>query len=364
MKILTVLGARPQFVKANVISRILRQQAREVLVHTGQHYDYNMSDIFFKELGIPEPDYNLGISGGSHGQMTGKMLIAIEEVIQKEKPDAVLVYGDTNSTLAAALAAVKLHVPVCHVEAGNRLGTLSNPEEVNRICTDHISTLRLVCTESAMKFLEKEGLAEQSILTGDPMYDAFVYYASRLTDSDRKNVTGLDGKTVHMPESFYYLTCHRQENTDTDEKLFQILSAMNSLDAPTIYPVHPRNHDRALRICEKNKLANVILTQPVGYLTSISLVNGAKKIVTDSGGLQREAFFGQKQCVFVLDYVVWPETMVGNRNQLAKPDKGDILSKLSAQQHVDPSYMPFGDGHAAEKICQAILSLEQQKKAD
>lgn len=357
MKILTVVGARPQFIKAAVVSRVLRKNAQEILVHTGQHHDYNMSEVFFDELDIPRPDYNLGISGGSHGQMTGRMLMSIEEVLQKEQPDALLVYGDTNSTLAAALAAVKLHIPVCHAEAGNRLGTLMNPEEVNRVCTDHVSTLLMACTQSAMEFLEKENLSQQALLVGDPMYDAFLYYGSRLTERDRTNITGLDGKPVTVPEAFYYLTCHRQENTDTDEKLAQVLKAMNSLDAPTVYPVHPRNHDRAIRLCRENSFDNILLTQPVGYLTSISLVNGAKKIVTDSGGLQREAFFAQKQCVFVLDYVSWPETMVGNRNQLAKPLAADIVSKLSAGQYIDKEYKPFGDGHAAEKICAAVLGL-------
>ncbi len=358
MKILTVVGARPQFIKAAVISRLLRSETTEILVHTGQHYDYNMSDIFFEELNIPKPDYNLGISGGNHGQMTGKMLMAIEEVMQKEKPDVLLVYGDTNSTLAAALAAVKLHIPVCHVEAGNRLGTLDNPEEVNRICTDHVSKALLACTKSAMRFLDQEGIGKKAKLVGDPMYDAFLYYGERITEKDKNALTGFDGRAVTVPDEFYYLTCHRQENTDTDEKLTEILSAMNSLDAPTIYPVHPRNHERARRVCEQEHLNNVILTQPVGYLTSISLVNRAKKIVTDSGGLQREAFFAEKQCVTVFDYVVWPETMVDNRNQLSKPSAGEIVSKLQAKQKIDSTYKPFGDGHSGEKIVEAILSLK------
>ena len=175
-KVLTVVGARPQFIKAAALSRVLRKSHREILVHTGQHHDANMSDIFFKELDIPKPDYNLAIAGGSHAQMTGRMLIALEEVIEQEKPDLVLVYGDTNSTIAAAMAAVKLHVPVAHVEAGNRVGTLDNPEEVNRILTDHIARLHFACVESAMGFLAKENLLASAHLVGDPMYDAYVYY--------------------------------------------------------------------------------------------------------------------------------------------------------------------------------------------
>ncbi len=355
MKILTVVGARPQFIKAAVISRVLREHATEVLVHTGQHYDHNMSDIFFEELSIPKPDYNLGISGGSHGRMTGNMLMAIEEVLQKEQPDRVLVYGDTNSTLAAALAAVKLHIPVYHVEAGNRLGTLDNPEEVNRICTDHVSTRLMACTQSAVDFLANEGLSERTALVGDPMYDAFVYYGQRITEKDRNALLGPNGEQVARPKEFYYLTCHRQENTDTDEKLAEILAAMNELDAPTVYPVHPRNRERALRVCAERGFEKIILTQPVGYLTSISLVNEAKKIVTDSGGLQREAFFAGKQCVTVFDHVVWPETMVDMRNQLALPQKEDILQKLSAVQTVRADYRPFGDGHSGEKIVELLI---------
>ncbi len=350
IKILTVVGARPQFIKAAVVSRILREKAQEVLVHTGQHYDYNMSDIFFQELNIPNPDYNLGISGGSHGAMTGRMLASIEEVLIKEKPDKLLVYGDTNSTLAAALAAVKLQIPVYHVEAGNRFGTFESPEEVNRIVTDHVSTCLMPCTKSAFDFLAKEGLSDRSTIVGDPMYDAFLYYGSRIQAKDRDALVDFDGDRIKRPDSFYYLTCHRQENTDTDEKLAQILKAMDSLDAPCIYPVHPRNHERAKRVCAAERFKNILLTQPVGYLTSISLVNEAKKIVTDSGGLQREAFFAKKQCVTVLDFVVWPETMVGSRNQLAKPKADDIVSKLSCEQFIDPDYMPFGDGHSGELI--------------
>ena len=200
MKILTVVGARPQFIKAAVISRELRKSHNEVLVHTGQHYDYNMSEVFFKELDIPKPDYNLGISGGTHGKMTGEMLIAIEEVLIKEKPDAVLVYGDTNSTMAGAIAAVKLHIPVVHVEAGNRLGTLNNPEEVNRIVTDHVSALRLCCTDSAMEFLKKENLSENSFVVGDPMYDAFKYYSLKVKDDMPEVLIDFNGEKIDVPE--------------------------------------------------------------------------------------------------------------------------------------------------------------------
>ena len=349
MKIVTVVGARPQFIKAAVVSRELRKKHTEILVHTGQHYDYNMSEIFFEELDIPKPDYNLGISGGTHGQMTGKMLISIEEVLIKEKPDVLLVYGDTNSTMAAALAAVKLLIPVVHVEAGNRLGTLSNPEEVNRIVTDRVSSVRLCCTSSAMDFLKKEGLDANSYIVGDPMYDAFKYYSEKVGDKVPEQITGFDDNALLLPDKFYYLTCHRQENTKDDATLTEILGAMECLDYKCVYPVHPRNRDRAERVVKNNNFKNIILCQPVGYLMSVYLTNHCEKIVTDSGGLQREAFFAGKQCVTVFDYVGWPETMVDNRNQLAKPDKTDILKKLSKEQKVTETSV-FGDGKSALKI--------------
>ncbi len=352
MKIVTVVGARPQFIKAAAGSRQLRKKHREVLVHTGQHFDDNMSAVFFREMGIPEPDYNLGIAGGTHAQMTARMLVGIEDVLLKEKPDAVLVYGDTNSTLAASLAAVKLHIPVFHVEAGNRLGTLDNPEEVNRITTDHISTLNFCATEDALEKLKKEGLGDRSYCVGNIMYDSFLHFAGQ--PWEEPDITGFDGSRIQVPDEYYYMTCHRQENTCSDEPLTEILFAMNSLDAPTVYPVHPRNHERAGRIVRKEGFGNIILTQPVGYTDSVHLTLNAKKIVTDSGGLQCEAFYAGVQCVFVFDYVVWPETMVDNRNQLAKADRSDILRKLSAVQRINPEYKPFGDGHAAERICEII----------
>lgn len=353
-KICTVVGARPQFIKLAVVSRVLRREFQEVLIHTGQHYDHNMSGVFFQEMDIPEPDYNLGVSGGSHGQMTGQMLIRIEELLLKERPDMLLLFGDTNSTLAAALAAVKLRIPVCHVEAGNRLGTLDNPEEVNRILTDHVSSLHLACTASGVEFLKKEGFSDSVHLVGDPMYDAFRYYTERLDGSELSELRDFSGAPVALPERFCYMTCHRQENTDTDEKLDQIFRAMESLDAPTVYPVHPRNHDRAERLVRERGYRNLLLAQPVGYQCSISLVNRAEKIVTDSGGLQREAFFAAKPCVTVFGHVVWPETMVNGCNQLARPDRADILEKLSAAVAFDPDYRPFGDGHSAEKIVERI----------
>lgn len=353
MKIITIVGARPQFIKAAVISRELRKKHQEILVHTGQHYDYNMSEVFFEEMNIPKPDYNLGISGGTHGKMTGEMLIKIEEILIQEKPDAVLVYGDTNSTAAGALAAVKLHIPIIHVESGGRLGTLNNPEEVNRIITDHISSLLLCCTKSAYATLEKEGLKNRAKVVGDPMYDAFVYYSDKVGNVQPEKLIGFDGNVIEVPQKFYYMTCHREENAGNDDNITEILSAMNSLDYPTIYPVHPRNRERVQKIAFKENFDNILLCNPVGYLMSVYLVNHCEKIVTDSGGLQREAFFAEKQCVTVFDYVVWPETMIDNRNQLAKPLKTDILKKLSLKQKVEKNDL-FGDGYSYKKIVDAM----------
>lgn len=292
--------------------------------------------------------------------MTARMLIGIEEILILEKPDAVLVYGDTNSTLAAALASVKLRIPVFHVEAGNRLGTLDNPEEVNRITTDHLAALDFCATEDALEKLKKEGLGDRSYCVGNIMYDSFLHFADQPWENP--NILDFEGRKLDIPKKYYYMTCHRQENTYSDEPLTEILMAMNSLDAPTIYAVHPRNHERAKRVCEANGFSNIILTQPVGYSDSVQLTKNAKKIVTDSGGLQCEAFYAGVQCVFVLDYVVWPETMVDNRNQLAKANHLDILEKLSKTQTINPDYQPFGDGHAAEKICDIIRAWEKQCK--
>lgn len=353
MKIVTIVGARPQFIKAAVVSHELRKKHQEILIHTGQHYDYNMSQQFFEELDIPNPDYNLGISGGTHAEMTGRMMIAIERVLQAEKPDWLLLYGDTNSTLAGALAAAKLHIPICHVEAGTRTHSMTNPEEINRICTDHVSSLLLASTESGLKDMAKEGLLARGVMVGDPMYDAFMEYSHKLDIKDISLML-LNGNTIKLPDKYYYLTCHREENTLDEKFLENILKAMNLLEYPTIYPVHPRNKIRAQNICHTYSFDNIFLVEPVGYLESICLVNNAEKIVTDSGGLQREAFFAGKKCVTVLNFVCWPETMVDNRNTLALPNFKDILNKLSEPQLIRDGYQPFGDGHSAVKIVNAM----------
>ena len=348
-KIVTVIGARPQFIKAAVLSRILQGRFQEILLHTGQHFDSDMSEIFFTELNIPAPKYNLGISGGSHAEMTGAMLVGIEKVLLEEKPDALLLYGDTNSTLAGALAAVKLHIPVIHVEAGNRLGAMSNPEEVNRITADHLSTLLFCASKSALEFLKRENLGERACFVGNVMYDAFLHFSSNSRQA-LSELRGYDNALIRVPEKYCYMTCHRAEDTAEDSALLEIFRAVDSLDYPTIYPVHPRNRERAQRLHREYGFKRILLLPPVGYLDSITLTKHAACVVTDSGGLQCEAFYAGVQCVTVFEHVVWPETLVDNRNQMCAPRAAEILQKLSAKQVIDPNYQPFGDGHACEKI--------------
>lgn len=363
MKILTIVGARPQFIKAAVVSRKIRKTHKEILVHTGQHYDYNMSDVFFKELDIPKPDYNLGISGGSHGEMTGKMIIELEKIMVAENPDLVLLYGDTNSTLAGAISATKRFIPICHVEAGVREagiknGTFTNPEEINRVITDRVSTYLMCCTKVDLKCLENEGAKDGVFYVGDLMYDAFLYYSQKLCKYIQKaSVLDISGNDIMIPEQFYYLTCHREENTRDDKPLTEIMLAMNELEHKTIYPVHPRNISRAKRIKKEYKLDNLLLCKPVGYIMSLYLVKNAEKVVTDSGGLQREAFFAETQCITIADDIAWGDTMVGNRNQLSKPNKKEILNKLKESQTIKQCDKPFGDGNAANKIINIISQI-------
>lgn len=358
MKIVTIIGARPQFIKAASFSRIISGKHKEILVHTGQHFDANMSDVFFKELDIPTPQYNLEISGGTHGKMTGAMIAAIEEILVVEKPEWVLVYGDTNSTMAGALAAVKLGIPIAHVEAGGRLKTMKNPEEVNRVVTDHVSQLLFAVSDTELTNLRNEALGLKSYVVGNIMYDSYLYASEKLKTNPPIKLFDFWNQTIEIPGKYYYLTCHRQENTFNDKALSEIFKAMNQVDAPTIYPVHPRNKERAMRLCRDNKFPNIILIQPVGYIESVYLLKNCEKVVTDSGGLQCEAFYSKKQCITIFDYPVWPQTLVENRNQLSAPVSEEILEKLSKIQKIDPEYKPFGDGHTAEKIIEIMESYK------
>lgn len=355
-QVLTVVGARPQFIKAAVVSHELeRRGVDEALIHTGQHFDYNMSEKFFEELDIPKPKKNLGISGGTHAYMTARMLEALEDTMVEEHPGCVLLYGDTNSTLAGALAAAKLHIPIVHVEAGTRTHNMENPEEINRVCTDHVASRLLACTKENLRNLEAENLGRISSFSGDPMLEAFLSYQGIAAKPNMMNLVDGSGVTVSAGE-YYYLTCHREENTKDPITLRGILEAMDQLDASVVYPVHPRNKSMVIELM-RDGYENVIPVEPVGYLESVWLTSHAKQVVTDSGGLQREAFFAGVKCTTVLDFEVWPETMVSNRNLLAAPNPTSILSAMNAPQSIDPDYAPFGDGKASKKIAHTIIEL-------
>ncbi len=356
-KIVSVLGARPQFVKAAVLSRIIRlhNQIQEVIVHTGQHYDTQMSAVFFEEMQIPKPDYFLDINGLSHGAMTGQMLEKIEEVLLKEKPQAVVVYGDTNSTLAGALAASKLGIPLAHVEAGLRSFNMNMPEEINRILTDRISDLLLCPTDKALKNLKMEGFdhfTTRVIKTGDIMKNAVRFY-SEYAEQNAKVY-----QELKLPENqFVLVTIHRQENTDNPEKLKAIFSALDSIQdkMPVILPLHPRTK-KALANYSIN--TNVRLIEPVGYFDMLMLLKNCKMVITDSGGLQKEAFFNSKPVIVTRDETEWVELVEHGFAKIVGSDKTKILH---AFDHYLSNKLDFDQdlyGHeVGQKIHDEILKL-------
>jgi UDP-GlcNAc3NAcA epimerase len=361
MKIVTILGARPQFIKAGSVSREIKRQREEgrkleeVIIHTGQHYDANMSDIFFDEMKIPKPDYFLDINGLSHGAMTGQMLEKIEAVLQKEKPDWVLVYGDTNSTLAGALAASKLHISIAHVEAGLRSFNMRMPEEVNRILTDRVSSALFCPTETAVDNLKKEGFpfvidgVQKVLNVGDVMQDGALFY-SKLAVAP--NIDGL-------PENGYVLaTVHRAENTDDSERLASIFSALSTIaeETPVILPMHPRTK----KIIQNTAvdIKNLTISDPVGYLQMVWLIKHASLIMTDSGGLQKEAYFFSKFCITLRDETEWVELVSGGVNFLAGADKVRILEtyrQLKEQTFPSDAAALYGRGDASAKIVAALF---------
>jgi UDP-GlcNAc3NAcA epimerase len=326
MKILTIVGARPQFIKAAAVSRRLQShpQIQEVLVHTGQHYDENMSDVFFQELEIPTPDYHLGIGSSSHGAQTGRMLEKIEEVLLQESPDLLLVYGDTNSTLAAAIAAVKLHIKVAHVEAGLRSFNRRMPEEINRVLTDHAANLLFAPTDSAVENLRNEGIAEEKIhLVGDVMYDAALDY---LTKAEDKSLILQDLKLTS--QNYILATVHRAENTDDPKRLQNIFTALVEVSKKitVVLPLHPRTRAALQRERLLDSVNNALcLINPVGYLDMVILEKNAKLITTDSGGVQKEAFFYRVPCVTLRDETEWVELVECGANVLAGTNKQKIL---------------------------------------
>jgi UDP-N-acetylglucosamine 2-epimerase len=357
MKVITILGARPQFIKAAPVSRALRRKHQEILVHTGQHYDANMSEIFFEELHIPRPEYHLGVGGGGHGQMTGRMLEALEEVLLKEMPDAVLVYGDTNSTLAGALAASKLLIPVLHVEAGLRSYNRDMPEEQNRIVADHLATWLSCPTRTAVENLQKEGVERGVYNTGDVMLDA-VLYNERLAEQKHslpeclKSLKTLQGGMepgLLGAKGYDLVTVHRAENTGDPKKLEIIINALNQLEQPVLWPVHPRIRKQ---LDQYPLAAHICLVEPVGYLEMLLLTRNAAMVLTDSGGLQKEALFLNTPCVTLRDQTEWPETLEGGWNVLSPIDAEAIVQQAwrKVTQRPSAAVALFGDGQAAEQI--------------
>ena len=358
MKIVTIVGARPQFIKAAALSRAItnkyKGRVEEVIVHTGQHFDAGMSQVFFDELAIPVPKHNLDISGGLHGAMTGRMLESIEKVLVAEKPDWVLIYGDTNSTLAGALAAAKLHIPVAHVEAGLRSFNMRMPEEINRIVADKISTLLFCPTATAINNLKSEGMTTGVYNVGDVMYDVALFYKDAAKQQSRIL------ETLGLATGAYALaTCHRAENTDDVHRLKEILSGLADVSQkmPVVLPLHPRTR----KLIAENKMGNWLstlkVTEPLPFLDMVALEQDARVIMTDSGGVQKEAFFYGVPCVTMRDETEWVETVESGWNQLVGANRAAIQSAVAdllQNSPVKPDSSPYGDGDAASKILEHL----------
>jgi len=350
MRVLTVLGARPQFIKAAPVSKILRQHHQEYLVHTGQHYDDAMSDLFFRQLAIPAPDVNLGVGSGPHGAQTGAMMAGVEKVASEQRPDWLLVYGDTNSTLAGALVAAKLHIPVAHVEAGLRSYDRRMPEEINRVVADHLSTLLFCPTHTAVANLLREGVTDGVQMVGDVMFDAFQdNLAVARAGTGILDDLGLAG------ERYQLLTVHRAENVDEPSTLAAILQGVGDSGLRTVFPVHPRTR-AALQSSAVQVAPNVELIEPVGYLEMLVLEENAETVVTDSGGVQKEAFFVGRPCITLRDRTEWTETVAGGWNVLVGTDPLKIADAMRTFRPVGQRRNLFGDGHAAERVVKAMAS--------
>jgi UDP-GlcNAc3NAcA epimerase len=352
-RFVTVLGARPQFVKAGPLSLALRARATEIIVHTGQHYDPSMSDVFFEELALPRPDYNLGIGGGGQGAQTGAMLEATERVLEAERPDAVIVYGDTNSTLAGALAAAKLHIPVAHVEAGLRSFNRRMPEEINRVLTDHVSTWLFAPSTASATLLAAEGILHGVHVVGDIMKDAVNAHLPRA----RERSTVLERLGLTSGE-FVVATIHRAENTDYPSRLASLLGALGALGRRVVLPLHPRTASR-LASLGLSCPPSVSLVQPVGYLDMLRLVVEAACVATDSGGLQKEAFYAGTPCVTLRTETEWKETVDAGWNMLCEPSAAALTAAVARMTRPRPPAPElYGDGHAARRIVDLLLPPE------
>jgi UDP-GlcNAc3NAcA epimerase len=353
MKIVTIIGARPQFIKSAVVSRELRAKSiHELILHTGQHYDANMSDVFFDELSIPYPDFNLGIGGGTHGQNTGRMLEAIEGILLQEHPDWVLVYGDTDSTLAGALAAAKLHIPIAHVEAGLRSFNRSMPEEINRVLTDHAADLLFAPTDAACRNLECEGISAIKIARGgDVMYDAALHYGALA--EQRSTILQQLGLS---PYGYALATLHRQENTDSPDRLANILAGLADSYCPVIMPLHPRTRQRIAAL-PQFRPGSLHLIDPVGYLDMIMLEKNARLIATDSGGVQKEAYFHGVPCLTLRDETEWVELVEIGANQLVGARRDAIRTAVNCTElPAVPADALYGDGRASACIADLLIT--------
>lgn len=354
MKIVTFVGARPQFIKCAPVSRELRKVVTEVLVHTGQHYDDNMSEVFFQDLAIPKPDYNLGVGSGRHGAQTGEMLRRMEEVLIQEKPDYVLVYGDTNSTLAGALAAAKLHIPVAHVEAGLRSFNRSMPEEINRVVTDHLSSVLFCPTETSVGNLAQEGITTGVLLVGDVMYDALVH---NLQIAETKST--ILAQLRLRAHNYLLATVHRAENTDQPENLNNLMRAFVELadsGQAVVFPVHPRTR-KGLDALNMRYHPRLLLIDPVSYLDMLTLEKQAKVILTDSGGVQKEAYWLGVPCVTLRAETEWVETVASGWNVLVGCDSQRIGEAARRSCPIGHPPSLYGDSHAAKRIVGSLSEL-------
>lgn len=355
MKIVSVVGARPQFIKLSPLSKELRKKHREIVVHTGQHYDYELSRVFFSELSIPRPDYNLGIGSAEHGAQTGRMLAGIEEVLLFEKPDLAIVYGDTNSTLAGALAAAKHNIPVAHVEAGLRSFVKSMPEEINRVLTDHVSSLLFCPTPTSVKNLKSEGITKGVHPVGDVMYDSL---KGNLAAAERKSK--IMRKLGLVGSEFYLVTIHRAENTDDKRKLKKITRIVTNLDRKTVFPVHPRTRNRLAEFRLLDGLVrrdDLLLIDPVSYLDMLLLEKNARCVLTDSGGVQKEASFLRTPCLTLREETEWVETVESGLNTIVGLKQEDVLRNLGKKVAPRRSVrIGFGEGKASQNIAKVLLA--------